>query len=135
MNKRTNVTPTTLTLRSSANACQSFLDASFNAEGETNGFIHRTPLPRRSRPNPTDWKCEWTETLKACDSRESPATHAQMPSLRSSLCPPCPSWSASVGNTRSASVPPRLLLARVASLRLGLAVELPSGRVIDAALP
>src|SRR5206468_10269094 len=73
-------------------------DASFIAEGETDGFAHRAPLPRTGRTNPADWESEWTEINKTRYSSDSPATHAQVPALQSSLCDASSSRSASVGN-------------------------------------
>src|SRR5436309_15893501 len=87
-------------LRSSANASQSPCDASFIAEGETDGFTHRAPLPQRSRTDPADRSCEWAKIIKARCSSENAATYAQMPTLQSSICPPGSSWPASFGNAR-----------------------------------
>src|SRR3989442_1687065 len=88
-------------LRSSANANQSFRDASFIDQGKTDGFTHRTSLPTRSRTHPADWESERREIIKARCSGESSATHAQMPALRSSLCSPGSSRPASFGVARA----------------------------------
>src|SRR2546422_10014330 len=88
-------------LRRAANASQSFRDASFIDQGKTDSFTDRTPLPRRSRTNPADCESEWTATIKRRGASECPASHAQMPSVRSSLCPPGSSRSAFFGDARA----------------------------------
>jgi len=64
------------------NASQSFRDASFIVEGETDRFVDRTSVFERNRENPADRESEWPQQIsKNGGSDESPATHAQMPSL------------------------------------------------------
>ena len=63
------------------NASQSFCDASFIVEGETDRFVDRTSVFERNRENPADRESEWPQISKNGGSDESPATHAEMPPL------------------------------------------------------